>query len=121
LQSSKNETRAQHVQLRLTLVQEDDPATLNLVAAFLLFDGKQNEATLETLNEEGSFPRILELIRSMQEDGSLQRILLQLMYEMSRIQRIKDSDLSAYYSPHFHPKHPHVRCSGTIADYANPK
>ena len=74
--------------------QEDDPASLHIIASFLLLDGKQNEATFETLNEEGGFSRILELIHSSQDDAALHRILLQLLYEMSRIQRIRDQDLS---------------------------
>ena len=79
--------------------QEDLPDVLHLIAAFLLFDGKQNEKTFEIMNDEGAFPRILELITSMQEeDAALHRLLLQLLYEMSRIQRLKNQDLSAVLS-----------------------
>lgn len=50
------------------------------------------------MNEEGAFPRLLELIQSASrsdENGgaSLHRLFMDLMYEMSRIQRIKIQDL----------------------------
>lgn len=46
------------------------------------------------MNEEGGFPRILDLIQNMPgADAALHRILLQLFYEMSRIQRIRKQDL----------------------------
>ena len=58
-------------------------------------DGRQNESTLEMMNEEGIFPRLLELIQSMRDGGlGLHRMLLELLYEMSRIQRLRIEDLS---------------------------
>ena len=49
------------------------------------------------MNEEGVFPRLLELIGSKpDDDADLKRMLLQLLYEMSRIQRIRTEELSAY-------------------------
>ena len=46
------------------------------------------------MNEEGVFSRLLELITSkLDEDGDLHRMLLQLLYEMSRIQRIRTEEL----------------------------
>ncbi|KAI9735866.1 MAG: hypothetical protein M1834_001331 [Cirrosporium novae-zelandiae] len=78
------------------LLQEDDPATLHLVVSFLLSDGRQNEDTFEMMNQEGAFPRLLELIQSQKDDDDdgLNRLLLELFYEMSRIQRIHIDDLS---------------------------
>ena len=77
------------------MVQEDSPDVLHLIAAFLLFDGKENEETFETMNEEGAFPKLVELIRHAPGgDPDLHRLLLQLLYEMSRIQRIKYQELS---------------------------
>ncbi|MCJ1307780.1 hypothetical protein MMC25_001428 [Agyrium rufum] len=74
--------------------QEDSAETLLLVTSFLLLDGRNNEGTLEMMNEEGSFPRLLELVQSMKEgDPVTHRMLLELLYEMSRIQRIKVEDL----------------------------
>ena len=51
------------------------------------------------MNEEGSFPRLLELIQTMKDgDMGLHRMLLELLYEMSRIQRIRNGDLRKEYS-----------------------
>jgi len=76
-------------------LQEDSPDTLHLIASFLLFDGRRNEATFEMMNEEGAFPRLLELIRGRIDDEvGLYKMLLELFYEMSRIQRLRLEDLS---------------------------
>lgn len=50
------------------------------------------------MNEEGSFPRLLELLQRKDEDvedggAGLHRLLMDLFYEMSRIQRVKIGDL----------------------------
>ena len=75
--------------------QEDSPDTLHLIVAFLLFDGRQNEQTFEMMNEEGAFPRLLELIQGRTDDNAgLHRMLLELLYEMSRIQQLRIEDLS---------------------------
>lgn len=72
--------------------------TLHLIVAFLLFDGRQNEATFGMMNEEGVFPRLVELIHLRKEDNlCLHRMLLELLYEMSRIQRLRTEDLSKCY------------------------
>ncbi|KAJ5391329.1 hypothetical protein N7509_006819 [Penicillium cosmopolitanum] len=80
------------------LLQEDDPNTLHLIAAFLLFDGRQNEVPLQMMNEEGAFARLLELIQALRRDemgggAGLHRLCMDLLYEMSRIQRVKIEDL----------------------------
>ncbi|KAI9879242.1 MAG: hypothetical protein M1830_009173 [Pleopsidium flavum] len=81
-------------QIVYSLLQEDCADTLHLIASFLLFDGRQNEATFEMMNEEGAFPRLLELIRGrIDDEAGLYRMLLQLLYEMSRIQRLRIGDL----------------------------
>lgn len=81
-------------------LQEDAASTLHLIAAFLLFDGRQHEETLEMMNEEGVFPRLLELIQDKKvEDAALHRMLLELLYEMSRIQRLRTQDLCRCCSP----------------------
>lgn len=68
--------------------------TLHLIVAFLLFDGRQNEATFGMMNEEGVFPRLVELIHLGKEDNlGLHPMLLELLYEMSRIQRLRTEDL----------------------------
>lgn len=82
-------------QIVYSLLQEDSPDTLHLIIAFLLFDGRQNDITFEMMNEEGGFPRLLELIRGEKDDDAgLHRMLLELLYEMSRIQRLRMEDLT---------------------------
>ena len=77
-------------------IQEDSPDTLHIIIAFLLLDGRQNEPTFEMMNEEGAFLRLLELIVDRKDDGTgLHRILLELLYEMSRIQRLRIQDLGS--------------------------
>ncbi|KAL1953469.1 hypothetical protein VTO42DRAFT_2783 [Malbranchea cinnamomea] len=85
-------------QIVYSLLQEDTPNVLLVVASLLLYDGRQNEATFELMSAEGAFVRLLELIRSLcgQDGGDgagLHRLLMDLMYEMSRIQRIRIEDL----------------------------
>lgn len=67
------------------------------MAAFLLFDGRHNDTTFQLMNEEGCFSRLLELVRSQSPDvddgAGLHRLLMDLLYEMSRIQRVKIEDL----------------------------
>ncbi|KAJ9482939.1 hypothetical protein VN97_g10483 [Penicillium thymicola] len=85
-------------QILYGLLQDDDPNTLHFIASFILFDGRENEAVLQMLNEEGVFARLLELIQAMRRadldgDAGLHRLLMDLVYEMSRIQRVKIEDL----------------------------
>lgn len=86
-------------QLLYGLLQEDDLKTLHMISSFLLFDGRQNESTFVAMNEEGSFPRLLELLQRKhdeEDDGDtagLDRLLMDLLYEMSRVQRVRIEDL----------------------------
>ena len=70
------------------------------VAAFLLFDGRANEndPTFENMMEEGAFPRLVSLIQapSVREDARLHQLLMELMYESARIQRLKWEDFSKF-------------------------
>ena len=55
------------------------------------------------LNSEGAFARLLELIQAMRRadldgDAGLHRLLMDLIYEMSRIQRVKIEDLGTFQS-----------------------
>lgn len=83
------------IQLLHSLLQGAEPATLYIIASFLLFDGRRNEETFEIMNREGSFSRLVELIKSKEdEDSRLHRLLLELLYEMSRIQKLSLEDLA---------------------------
>ncbi|KAL8760331.1 MAG: hypothetical protein Q9199_000113 [Rusavskia elegans] len=81
-------------QIIYSLLEEDSPDTLHLIVALLLFDGRDNEITFEMMNEEGVFLRLVELIYERKDDDAgLHRMLLELLYEMSRIQRLRLQDL----------------------------
>lgn len=83
------------IQIVYSLLQEDEPATLHFIASLLLFDGRQDEETFEIMNNESCFSRLVELIKEgKKNDASLHRLLLELLYEMSRMQRLKTEDLS---------------------------
>lgn len=83
------------IQIIYSLLQEDELATLHLIASFLLFDGRGNEATFEMMNNEGCFPRLLELVKQGKNaDSRLHRMFLELLYEMSRVQRLSEEELS---------------------------
>ncbi|KAK3689981.1 hypothetical protein B0T22DRAFT_183379 [Podospora appendiculata] len=81
-------------QIIYSLLQEDDLAPLHAIANFLLLDGRAEEATFRHMVGEGCFGRLLELIKSCgEQDRRLHRLLLELMYEMSRIERLRPEDL----------------------------
>jgi hypothetical protein len=90
-----------HVHDEADWKQEEDNPTLHVVTAFLLYDGRNsgNDVTFEMMQAEAVFPRLVDLIQtsSVQEDTRLHQMLLELMYESSRIQRLSWQDLSAYY------------------------
>jgi hypothetical protein len=83
------------IQMVYSLLQEEEAPTLHIIASFLLLDGQLNEATFEMMNNEGCFPKLLELIKQAKADNAprLHRLLLDLLYEMSRMQRISAEDL----------------------------
>lgn len=69
---------------------------LRVAASFLLADAKQNEATFELMNKEGTFGRLIDLIsdpKQQNEEAEVHRSLMELLYEMSRIQKITTEDL----------------------------
>jgi hypothetical protein len=83
------------IQIVYSLLQEDEPATLHFIASLLLFDGRQDEETFEMMNNESCFSRLVELVNGGTKDNArLHRLLLELLYEMSRMQRLKPEDLS---------------------------
>ncbi|KAI5289606.1 hypothetical protein KEM54_003584 [Ascosphaera aggregata] len=77
---------------------EEEPNPLYVFALFLLLDGRNNEETFVTMSNEGAFAHALKLIHTyVRADHSdcvnLNRVLLDLMYEMARIQRLRIDDL----------------------------
>jgi hypothetical protein len=49
----------------------------------------------QLLNEQGAFPRLVDLLSSPKRHGheDIHRLLMGLLYEMSRIQKIKPAEL----------------------------
>ena len=46
------------------------------------------------MQHEGTFPKLVELVREKyDDDAGLHRLLLELLYEMSRMQRLTREDL----------------------------
>lgn len=67
---------------------------LHMTAALLLFDGRANEAAFELMQAESVFPHLVALIRARRDDDAgLHRLLIELMYEMSRVQKLHREDL----------------------------
>ena len=91
-QTNKNYVRTQIIH---SLLQEDDTGSLHAIACVLFLDGCHDDSTFPRMIEDACFPRLLELIKGHQdyEDPRLHRMLLQLMYEMSRVERLKLDDL----------------------------
>ena len=82
------------IQMVYSLLQEDEGSTLHIIASCLLLDGQHNETTFEMMNREGCFPKLLEWIKQGEKDNAqLHRLLLELLYEMSRMQRLSIEDL----------------------------
>ena len=91
----KNNKKYVRIQIVYSLLQEDERASLYIIASVLIFDGRHDEETFEGMNEEGCFARLLDLIRAARkEESRFQRLLLELLYEMSRVQPLSTSDLS---------------------------
>lgn len=81
-------------QIIYSLLQEDEPGPLHVIASFLLLDGRAEVATFARMIDESCFSRLLELINGREAiDPRLHRLLLQLMYEMSRVERLRTEDL----------------------------
>lgn len=76
--------------------QEEDNSTLHIVAAFLLWDGRHSkqDEIFEMMHAEGTFSRLIELVQAdgIQDDRPLHQMLLELLYESSRVQRLTWED-----------------------------
>lgn len=67
---------------------------MHVAAGILLHDGRVHEAAFELMQIEGAFRRLVELIRDRQDDVSgIHRLLLELLFEMSRVQKLTREDL----------------------------
>ncbi|TWU78112.1 hypothetical protein ED733_007244 [Metarhizium rileyi] len=92
----KNNKDYVRTQIIHSLLQEDEVGPLHAITSLLFLDGCSDESTFPRMIEESCFPRLLELIIAQKEDADsrLHRLLLQLMYEMSRVERLNIEDLS---------------------------
>lgn len=81
-------------QIVYSLLQEDEPRPLHAIANFLLLAGRTDEAVFAQMVDAGCFARLVELIKASHvDDRRLHRLLLELMYEMARIERVRVTDL----------------------------
>ncbi|KAF4551568.1 Dip1-like protein [Elsinoe fawcettii] len=77
-----------------SLMQEDEYPILQIMTTFLIYDGKHDEETFVMMQNEGLFPRLIELIKSGRyEDTLVHKLLLELLCEMTRIQVLSRDDL----------------------------
>ncbi|KAF8448444.1 hypothetical protein BGX38DRAFT_1330311 [Terfezia claveryi] len=76
---------------------DDSNPVLYLASTILLCDGRQNRETFEVMQAEGLFPRLLEVVgcKKASEDKECRNRLLDVLYEMSRVQRLRWEDLAA--------------------------
>lgn len=82
-------------QLVYCLLQEEEICALRIAVTFLLADARENDSTFDLLNREGIFPRLVELIAHPREhEESMHRTLMELMYELARVQKITNHDMS---------------------------
>lgn len=81
-------------QIVYSLLQEDESRPLHVIANYLLFAGRYDEAVFRQMIDAGCFARLVELLKNRREDDRrLHRLLLELMYEMARIERVRIADL----------------------------
>lgn len=82
-------------QIVFSLLQEDEVAPLHVIASFLLADGRaDDDGAFGRMIEEGCVARLLELLGSPRhEEYRLHRVLLELTYEMCRMERMRMVDL----------------------------
>lgn len=74
--------------------KEDDRPTIHIIAAVLLYDGRADERLYGTMQLEGCFSRIIELLQTCETENTLYYgLFLELLYEMSRIQQLRWNDL----------------------------
>ncbi|TPX09596.1 uncharacterized protein E0L32_009197 [Thyridium curvatum] len=81
-------------QIIYSLLQEDEIGPLHVIANFLLLDGRTDEDVFRRMIDEGCFARLVDLVKDYRDnDRRLHRLLLELTYEMSRIERVRTDDL----------------------------
>lgn len=81
----------------ISLLVEKDDFNLSqtiFIGAFLLIDGRAHSSTLEMMQEESAMTCIIENLWHRKDDSLiLHRILLELLYEMCKVQKLALQDL----------------------------
>ena len=81
-------------QIVFSLLQEDEVAPLHVIASFLLADGRADDTVFGRMISEGCVARLLELLHSPKhQEYRLHAVLLDLTYEMCRMERMRMADL----------------------------
>ena len=75
-------------------MQDESVDVLRLIVAFLLYDGRENDGTFLLMSTLGAFPKLLALIEmGKDEESGLYKTMLDLIFEMSRMHRLRNKDL----------------------------
>lgn len=75
-----------------------------MAAAVCLYDGRSDEGLFEIMQAESAFVRLVELINEKpNDDDELHRLLLELLFEMARIQTLQREDLGKLHSKYLYP------------------
>lgn len=75
-------------------LQEHENNRIHIVANVLLLEGRESSDVFKHMVEDDLFPRLVDLVRTKRdEDRLLWGNVLDLMYEMSRIQKLDAKEL----------------------------
>ncbi|KAK9473723.1 uncharacterized protein V1510DRAFT_402013 [Dipodascopsis tothii] len=75
---------------------ECDARTLLMIGVVLLLDGRQHVDTFEMMEEESACRLMVDVLwRTRETDPRLHSIMLELVYELCRVQRLQRADLEA--------------------------
>lgn len=75
-------------------MQEHENNRIHIVANILLLEGRECSDVFKHMVEDGLFPRLVELVRTKRDENRLLwKKVLDLMYEMSRIQKLEPKEL----------------------------
>lgn len=91
---SKNRGYVRRKLISLLILDELDYQTKALIGAVLLIDGKRHQSTLEMLQEEAASSVVISILwHDRNKSLLLHRIYLELLFEMCKVQKLRQSDL----------------------------
>ncbi|BFZ59171.1 pre-rRNA processing [Saitoella coloradoensis] len=97
MDSSLYEPNASHIRkllIRLALLPECASSMLYMILALLFLDGRTHPKTYRAMNKHGMFGKLIETVKQG-EDAQLQRMGLELLYEMCRVQKMERRELES--------------------------